>query len=266
MSSRKNWPVAVSVGFNVVLSAEELEKLRSAGISHVELASGDMRPFFENDYFEKSVEISEFAKSHGVNISSVHLPFAPFSVIDITDPRNDLFAIKVNTMIMEAAARAGIKIAVLHPSGEPYTEEERAERLEMACTVISALSENAKKLGMQLALENLPRTCLCRTHDEMLYFLERIPDLRVCFDMNHNLSESNIDYIKAVGNKIVTLHVSDYDFVNERHWLPGNGINDWGKIIETLESVGYTGRFLYEVKQSGVSYKDIAENYRVLLS
>ena len=265
MSSRKNWPLAMSVGLHVVMSAEELEKLHSAGISQVELAVGDMRPFFENDYFEKSVEISEFAKAHGVTISSVHLPFAPFSMIDLTDPRNDLFTIKVQTMIMEAAAKAGIKIAVLHPSGEPYKDDERQERLEMACSVVSALAENAKKLGMQLALENLPRTCLCRTHDEMLYFLDRIPDLRVCFDMNHNLCENNIDYIKAVGDKIITLHVSDYDFVDERHWLPGSGINDWQKIIEALESVGYDGRFLYEVKLSGVTCEDIAENYRMLL-
>jgi len=265
MSSRKDWPLAVSVGFDVVTDSEKLDRLKAAGITEIELSSGDMRPFFEYDYFEKSVEISEFAKAHGVNISSVHLPFAPFSMIDITDPRNDLFAIKVQTMIMAAAAKAGMKIAVIHPSGEPYKEEERAERLEMGCKVVSALTENAKKLGMQLALENLPRTCLCRNHDEMLYFLERIPDLKVCFDMNHNLSESNIDYIKAVGDKIITLHVWDYDFIDERHWLPGNGKNDWGKIIETLESVGYAGRFLYEVKLNGVTCEDIAENYRMLL-
>ena len=265
MSSRKDWPLAVSVGLNVVTSSEELKKLSDAGITEVEISTGDMRPFFEYDYFEKSVEISELARTHGVNISSVHLPFGPFSMIDPTDPRNDLFTIKVQTMIMAAAAKAGVKIAVIHPSGEPYTEEERPERLEVGCAVISALTENAKKLGMQLALENLPRTCLCRTHDEMLYFLERIPDLKVCFDMNHNLSESNIDYIKAVGDRIITLHVSDYDFVDERHWLPGKGKNDWGKIIETLDSVGYTGRFLYEVKLREVTWKDIAENYHMLL-
>jgi len=32
-----------------------------------------------------------------------------------------------------------------------------------------------------------------------------------------------------------------------------------------LESVGYAGRFLYEVKLNGVTCEDIAENYRMLL-
>ena len=266
MSSRKNWPVAVSVRFSVVTDGAKLDELKNAGITEVELSSGDMRPFFEYDFFEKSVEIVEFAKAHGVNISSVHLPFMPFSMIDGTYPENDLFVIKLQTMIMKAAAKAGIKIAVIHPSGEPYKDEERADRLECGCKVIKALTENAKKLGMYLALENLPRTCICRNHEEMLYFLERIPDLKVCFDMNHNLSEDNEDYIRAVGDKIITLHVSDYDFIDECHWLPGKGKVDWKRMVEVLEDIGYEGRFLYEIDWDGITYADVAENAKQLLS
>lgn len=265
MSARKDWPLAVSLKFPVITDGAKLDEMSRAGIREAELSSGDVRPFFDYNYFERSVEISEFAKAHGVNITSVHLPFAPFSVIDGTDSGNVAFVIKIQTMIMEAAAKAGIKIAVIHPSGEPYKDEERSDRLETGCKVIAALTENAKKLGMQLALENLPRTCLCRDHKEMLYFLERIPDLKVCFDMNHNLSEDNEDYIRAVGDKIITLHVSDYDFIDERHWLPCRGKVDWKRMVEVLEKVGYNGRFLYEIGWDGVTYADVAENYRKLL-
>ena len=266
MSERKNWPLAVSVGFAVATDGEKLDELCAAGIKEIELSSGDLRPFFEYDFFKKSVEIVEFAKAHGVNISSVHLPFGPFSMIDGAYAENELFTINLQIMIMEAAAKAGIKIAVIHPSGEPYKDEERAERLECGCKVITSLTENAKSLGIQLALENLPRTCLCRDHMEMLYFLERIPDIKVCFDMNHNLSEDNEDYIRAVADRIITLHVSDYDFVDERHWLPGKGKVDWHRIVRVLEEVGYDGRFLYEIDWDGVTYADVAENYRQLLS
>ena len=266
MSERKNWPVAVSVRFSVVADGAKLDELRNAGITEIELSSGDLRPFFEYDFFEKSVEIVEFAKAHGVNISSVHLPFVPFTMIDGTYSENDLFTVKLQSMIMKAAAAAGIKIAVIHPSGEPYKEEERSARLECGCKVIAALTENAKKLGMQLALENLPRTCLCRDHVEMLYFLERIPDLKVCFDMNHNLSEDNEDYIRAVADRIITLHVSDYDFVDERHWLPGKGKVDWKRMIDVLEDVDYEGRFLYEIDWDDLTFADVAENYKQLMS
>ena len=112
--------------------------------------------------------------------------------------------------------------------------------------------------------ENLPRTCLCRTSDEMLRFLRDIPALRVVFDTNHSLKEDNAHYIRAVGEKIVTLHVSDYDFIDEKHWLPLEGKNDWEAILTALEEVGYAGRFLYELR-SGYTYEQVAENYRRLL-
>ena len=117
---------------------------------------------------------------------------------------------------------------------------------------------------MTLCLENLPRTCLCRTSDEMLKFLAAIPELKVVFDTNHSLAEENVHYIHAVGSKIVSLHVSDYDFIDERHLLPGEGLNPWPKILESLEEEGYNGRFLYELKE-GYSYPQVAANYRSLI-
>jgi sugar phosphate isomerase/epimerase len=98
----------------------------------------------------------------------------------------------------------------------------------------------------------------------MQIFLDRIPDLRVCFDTNHCLIEDNCDYIRAVGPKIVTLHVSDYDFTDEKHWIPGEGKNDWEGIIRTLEEADYSGRFLYETG-GAAKCREIYANYKSLM-
>ena len=71
--------------------------------------------------------------------------------------------------------------------------------------------------------------------------------LRVCFDTNHLLKEQNENFIRRVGDRIVTLHVSDYDRINERHWLPGEGVTDWNGILDALDDVGYNGVWLYEI-------------------
>ena len=42
--------------------------------------------------------------------------------------------------------------------------------------------------------------------------------------MNHLLGESHTDFMKALKHNIITTHLSDYDGVDERHWLPGEGI------------------------------------------
>jgi len=72
-------------------------------------------------------------------------------------------------------------------------------------------------------------------------------DLRVCFDTNHLLSENICDFIYAVGDKIVTTHISDYDFVDEKHWICGEGKIDWQAIYKALVDIGYKGPWLYEL-------------------
>ena len=266
MTSRKTWPLALSVGPGA-MKADAFDALAAAGIREIELSSGSVAPFYTTlDFPSKAPEIASLAKAHGVNVSSVHLPFGPFAEID---PASRDAAVRqhvydIQTELLKAAGDAGIGLAIIHPSGEPYREEERAERLELAADTIARVTESAKAAGVTLCLENLPRTCLCRDSGEMLYFLGRIPDLRVVFDTNHSLREDNVHYIRAVGEKIVTLHVSDYDFVDEKHWLPLEGKNNWPAILAALEEVGYAGRFLYE-SGAGRPYQDIADNYRKLI-
>lgn len=266
MTNRHSWPLTLSVMSNE-FTDEWLAAMQQAGIRQMELSIEILPDHVDMlDYLNKSVEVRAHAASYGIDISSVHLPYAPFESMDPTtpDPEKREYLFKTVTDIMKAAAASGIKLAVIHPSGEPYAAEERPQRIKDGIDMIARLTETAKELGMTLALENLPRLCLCRTHDEMQAFLEAIPDLRVCFDTNHNLVESNGEYIRAVGDKIVTIHVSDYDFINERHWLPMAGKNDWEEILSALEEVGYAGRFLYELRP-GPTPQDVADNYQKLM-
>lgn len=263
---KRNWQAALSTS-PANITAEKTAAMADAGIRQIEISCGNLKPWSEQfDYIHKSTGISSLARTNGVEISSIHLPFGPFSEIDPAHADREVRAkiIEIQSSLIKAASEAGIAIAVIHPSGEPYKDEEREERIKCALETISALCDIAGANGMTLALENLPRTCLCRTSDEMIRFLDAIPDLRVCFDTNHSLIEKNPDYIRAVGEKIVTLHVSDYDFIDERHVLPTKGLIDWKELVETLDSVGYNGRFLYETGDFG-SYEELYGNYEYIM-
>ncbi len=267
MTNRKNWPAALSVGPSA-MNAESFTALANAGIHQIELSSGAVEPYYKVlDYPRRAAEISALARENGVTISSIHLPFGPFANLDPAtgDPEIRRDIIKKQTELISAAAEADIKIAVIHPSGEPYNDSEREVRLNNAVETLAPIAEYAHKAGVSLALENLPRTCLCRTHDEMLYVLSKIPTMKVCFDLNHSLLEKNVDYIRAVGDKIITIHVSDYDFIDERHLLPGRGLSNWEELISTLEEVNYSGRFLYELHDGQGTYEEIYANYKKLM-
>ena len=266
MSDRRSWPLALSVGPGE-MNASSFDALAQAGIRQIELSSGEIDPFYDElDFPHRARQIVSLAREHGVEISSLHLPFAPFLEIDPAsfDPAMRRYVVEKQSELLRACGDAGIGLAVIHPSGEPYRDKDRPARLDAAVDTIGRVCEAAVRSGVTLCLENLPRTCLCRTSDEMLRFLNDIPALRVVFDTNHSLTEDNAHYIRAVGGKILTLHVSDYDFLDEKHGLPLEGKNDWEAILSALEEVGYAGRFLYELR-SGYSYAQIAENYRRLI-
>lgn len=267
MTDRKSWPLALSVGPGEINDAS-LSALAAADIRQIELSSGNIAPFYSVlDFPRRAGEIVNMARVHGVEITSVHLPFLPFATLDPASPLASVrkYAVKKQSELLAACGEAGIPMAVIHPSAEPYPPAVRQKRLNAAVDTLGRLNDAAQANGVTLCIENLPRTCLCRTSDEMRLLLDAIPSLRVVFDTNHSLMEDNVHYIRAVGEKIVTLHVSDYDFIDEKHWLPLEGKNDWGAILAALEEVGYRGRFLYELR-SGYTYAQIAENYRRLMA
>ena len=97
-------------------------------------------------------------------------------------------------------------------------------------------------------------------------FADKSKNAYVIVDVNHFLNDKPEDAILALGDRIKALHISDYDFVYERHMIPGDGLNDWNKIIGALEKIGYKGAFNYEVNMGryGYTYKQLIENYEKL--
>jgi sugar phosphate isomerase/epimerase len=213
--------------------------------------------------------------AHGLTVCSLHLPFSRELDISLTDPAANAAVMAYQRALMTEASALGIPTFVIHPSSEPISDEDRPARMACAKKSLAALAEVAVSLGVTLAVEDLPRTCLGNCSAEMVELLSAHPALRSCFDTNHLLGEDTVAYIYNVGEKIVTTHVSDYDFINERHWLPGEGKQDFLAILAALGEVGYKGPWLYELGLSApksiirpreLTYADFGENARALFA
>ena len=219
------------------------EALRTAGVDAVELSNGQ-KPAADLIDFPA---LLAYADEYGVALWSFHLAFAPFSILDPSQPALADETVSYFCDMIDKAAAIGIRTFVVHPSGEPIREEDRPMRLATAKASLARIAEHAAQYGAVIAVEDLPRTCLGRDSSDILELISAHPALRVCFDTNHLLREPIVDFIRACGDKIVTMHASDYDFINERHWLPGEGQICWSELYDTLREVGYDGYFLYEV-------------------
>ena len=195
-------------------------------------------------------QVKKWADQYGVELWSYHLPFAPFEVIDISSLDESLrtSSVALLSKFIHKAGKVGIKKFIVHPSGEPNPDEERKARMEQAKKSLSELADTADRYGAVICAEDLPRTCLGNCAADMLELTKDDPRIQIVFDTNHLLGDVDIPaFIRACGDKIVTLHVSDYDFVNERHWMPGEGKIDWQALYGALQEVGYNGVWLYEI-------------------
>ena len=101
---------------------------------------------------------------------------------------------------------------------------------------------------------------------KLLRIIAPYPEVKICFDTNHLLSEDLLHFVEACGDRIATVHVSDYDMVDERHWLPGKGKIDWPALYGALMKAGYKGVFMYELKRGEGSFGEMVAIYEKLAS
>ena len=135
---------------------------------------------------------------------------------------------------------------VLHPSSEPISNDVRMERINNSVESIRMLNFVAEEIGATLCVENLPRTCLGNTPEELISIVDAVPGVGICFDTNHYFQGSIDHFLDIAGNRIKTLHCSDYDLVNECHWLPTQGDINWSSLLKRLQELQYEGVFMYE--------------------
>ena len=141
--------------------------------------------------------------SAGINVWSIHLPFSRTLDISVLNDSLRKENVKFMAEMIEQAAVFNPQRLVLHPSSEPISDEERNERLKNAKESIKYLKECADSLKLQLCIENLPRTCLGNTPEELLYIIKDIPGLKVCFDTNHYFGGTTQHFIDVLGGYIV---------------------------------------------------------------
>lgn len=229
--------ISIGVGGNRHMAAEYAR----AGFEVAEISLAD-QPFEERRAF--ALDVMAQLRECGMTLWSVHLPFSKRLDISELDEEKRLAVIRELTLDIELARELGAQVLVIHGSSEPNPDEERADRLAASIRSLAALQAIAG--DMKLAIENLPRTCIGRTGAEVDAMSCACSG--ICFDVNHLLIESHSAFLSAAAPHVITTHLSDYDGLDERHFIPGAGIVPWKLVRSTLLENGYTGPFLFELR------------------
>ncbi len=228
------------------INEELMRQYAENGIEVMEVA------FHKDEYDNADYSyIKKVADDYGIDLFSFHLPFSPGELINPANPDEAIAksTLDIDKRLIEKAAFLGCKTAVIHSCRGPVDSADRPAWIAQAQCTLSTLADFAAPFGIEIAVENQPRNALVGSAADILEILKANDRLRVCFDVNHIMPEreNHRNFMKACGDKIITLHISDYDLLDERHWLPGEGKLDWQMIINGLKEISYQGPWLYEL-------------------
>ena len=70
----------------------------------------------------------------------------------------------------------------------------------------------------------------------------------ICLDVNHVMErwKELPEIIARLAPRLRTLHISDYDGVDEMHWFPGQGIIDWPALMNAIRALDHEVLLIYE--------------------
>lgn len=263
--SAQNGKVGTSVSLVGEITPATMAQIKSAGIDYIEVTMNNfVRKQPENEVYIKAYQALKDIKEAGLKVWSVHLPYSSAWDPSIIDPKKREEAVAFLEKMIGLAGIFDPKCLVLHPGADNIKNvNTRPERLKCSRNSIGRLALAAEKIDAVLCVEILPRTCPGRTAEEIDYLTADIPNVKICFDTNHLLIDSHEDVFARVGDRIGTIHVSDYDRVDEKHWLPlsGRGTVDWPSFCRNLKACGYKGVFMFESRGDGVTAEDVVRVY-----
>src|SRR5699024_297207 len=197
----------------------KLNEIKEAGFDYIELVlSSSHQDLNLEGLREKFNPSMEFARNLGLNIWSVHLPFGDswdISILDL-EKRNEI--LEYHYEWIKWVSEWNVNKVIIHPSFEPILDQQRLDRIQACRQSLAKLNEKAKQFGFEICVECLPRTCLGNSSTEIKNIIKNNEELGVCCDVNHLLNEKPEDFIIELGSKISTLHMSDYDGIDEKHW------------------------------------------------
>ncbi len=194
----------------------------------------------------------ELQADGAIRAESLHLPY--FGVWDVSalDETVRRESVRQITTIVERNLEFGPRYLTLHSSAEPIADAARRAHLDQASRSVADMVPFLQRHNLKLSVELLPRTCIGHDEGEIRAIVDRFDPacVGICLDVNHVMSRAAElpRIIEALADRLYTLHISDYDGIDERHWFPGEGVIAWPAVMDALRRTGRDLLLLYEIR------------------
>ena len=277
-SKSKQVPQPLKVGYSVGINgitAEKMKYAKAVGITCIETSLNaivEKGKYSEEEIIRRVKAAKAIADEAGIQIWSIHMPFGNDGDLSQADENERKSVVDYHKSVLKYCRILKPKIILFHPSFYLGLNERGVRMNQMIQSAIE-LNKEVKKIGAKMVIENMlgyellrdknRERPLCRTVDEMMTIMNRLPkNIYAAVDMNHIKNPEKL--IRALGKRLKSVHVSDGDGKKECHYFPcsGKGENNWIDILSALNEVNYKGPFMYESQYPDV--KDLVSCYQTL--
>ena len=236
---------ALSVcAFGTDFTPETAAALRQSKFRNLELS---LLSYFADD--EKSRAAAaltrELLAENTIRAASVHLPFCGANLnwdpssLDEAERRE---VVERQIRLIRKCSDLMGPMVTLHASTEPPLEE-HPQRIGQVCKSIEELLPTARELGFIINVEFLPRTCVGNCAEELLQIVSHFDpsEVGICLDVNHIMARWRElpQLIDTLAPRVRSFHLSDYDGIDETHWLPGQGIIGWREVMKHIRAIDH---------------------------
>ena len=126
----------------------------------------------------------------------------------------------------------------------------------------------ARKLNMEIMLENVPSSNGIHKVDEFRYIIDNVPGLKVHLDIPHAFTSGGmqeiLQYIRTFQDKIVHIHWHDNHGKFDEHLPIGDGLINHRSVVEELKRINYDKTITLEVFTNKQDAKYSAEKLNQL--
>ncbi len=238
------------VGVSMLYSLGEpfnrmVKKLSNQGTKYIEVLDDGA-----HELDKKRVNLlKEAAKSYDLEYT-VHAPFADINIASPSRPILDA-SMKRLVQSLDFARDLDAKLWVFHPGARTgITQFYPGSEWKQNMQSIQELYAEAEQLGISIAIENLPAKywfLMKSPEDFRRFYKETALPIGIVLDLGHAHLESQIQpFFNQLADKIIHIHASDNQGVDDDHLGVGYGTIDYQWFAETLKKLDYDQRVVIE--------------------